>query len=397
MSCSSFGAIPFLNPVGQNASGSDSWSVTKNPKDRQTNNVYLFSIQNLKKILFATPNKKSRQQFRNSRPLDLESLGRRENSLTFFINETKQKIASPSEKKRNSKTIMIFPIKAENDLLMMDDTDFREHMLLNCLETDKQESKLDDQMNSSSAPSLLEEESPEDEDNEFLNNEKIGEISSKGATLGNQESSEKCKESSTTAKTEQKRETVDPSKVEIPSKFDILCGQSRICANHTGNRRFQIVLDIYAPKYDVAQSKNEKMALTKEIVGCIASSGGRFLKYKDGVWIEISTVTARDKVSHALRTKVASWKRQQEQKELEEKAGSSVGTPKKRPTHRRRSSSKRRRSSTSSIVTNASDIMTSSFDGNDSATSSVMDELLKTQREIFASLTQGKKVHPLKK
>ena len=122
----------------------------------------------MKKILFATPNKKSRQQFRNSRPLDLESLGRRENSLTFFINETKQKIASPSEKKRNSKTIMIFPIKAENDLLMMDDTDFREHMLLNCLETDKQESKLDDQMNSSSTPSLLEEESPEDEDNDIV-------------------------------------------------------------------------------------------------------------------------------------------------------------------------------------------------------------------------------------
>lgn len=298
---------------------------------------------------------------------------------------------------------MIFPIKAETDVLMMDETDYREHMLLNSLDTDKPANSLDDQTNhtSSSAPSLMEEDPAEDDDNEFLNTEKVGEIPSNGEVLLNQESSEKPKESSPTEKKEEKSET-DPAKVGIPSKFDILCGQSRICANHTGNRRFQVVLDIYSPKYDAAKSKNEKMTLTKEIVGCIASAGGRFLKYTDGLWVEISTVTARDKVSHALRTKVASWKRQQQQQQ-EEKSGSttnSSSTPKKRPTHRRRSSSKRRRSSASSDVTSASDIMTSSFDGNDSASSSVMDELLKTQREIFASLTQSsdkKQIHPLKK
>jgi len=53
--------------------------------------------------------------------------------------------------------------------------------------------------------------------------------------------------------------------------------------------------------------------MTKAVVSTIHESGGRFLKFKDGMWEEISTVAARDKVSHALRTKVSSWKRQHQQ------------------------------------------------------------------------------------
>ena len=200
------------------------------------------------------------------------------------------------------------------------------------------------------------------------------------------------------------------SGVDVPSKFDILCGQSRICASHTGNRRFQVVLDVYAPRYDVATSKQEKMTLTKEIVACIHTSGGRFLKYKDGLWEEISDVTARDKVSHALRTKVASWKRQQQEK-ASTKSSPCASIKAKKPSHRRSGSVQRsRRSSGSSVATNASDIVTTSFDGNDSSSANVMGELIKAQREIFATLTtsssfsSGKTneknnggAHPLKK
>merc|ERR1712176_284350 len=57
----------------------------------------------------------------------------------------------------------------------------------------------------------------------------------------------------------------------------------------------------------------EKMCMTKEIVSKIHNSGGRFLRLKNKMWEEISTVAARDKVSHALRTKAASRKRRQEQ------------------------------------------------------------------------------------
>jgi len=111
-----------------------------------------------------------------------------------------------------------------------------------------------------------------------------------------------------------RKKTQEPSaRVEVPKNEDILCGQSRVCASHPGNQTFQRVLGDYAHQYDIATSKQEKMQMTKAIVSIIHDSGGRFLKYKDGMWEEISTVAARDKVSHALRTKVSSWKRQHQQ------------------------------------------------------------------------------------
>ena len=95
-------------------------------------------------------------------------------------------------------------------------------------------------------------------------------------------------------------------RVKFPTECDILCSQSRICASHVGNKRFQAVLDIYAARYDNATRKQEKMMTTKEIVACIHNSSGRFLQFKKehGMWEEISNTAAREKVSHALRTKV---------------------------------------------------------------------------------------------
>merc|ERR1712161_82578 len=185
-------------------------------------------------------------------------------------------------------------------------------------------------------------------------------------------------------------------RVKFPTECDILCGQSRICAGHVGNKRFQAVLDTYAARYDNATSKQEKMITTKEIVACIHNSGGRFLKFKKehGMWEEISNTAAREKVSHALRTKVASWKRHQHQQLLQEKEGNndSCGGDVSRGNGGRRSSMpnglhrQRKRggcrsqgSCSLSIASNTSD------GGSDSA--AVVNDLMKAQREIFATLT----------
>lgn len=177
-------------------------------------------------------------------------------------------------------------------------------------------------------------------------------------------------------------------KVEMPTEFDILCGQSRVCASHRGNKCFSVVLDQFAERYDAATSKQEKMTMTKEVVSILHNTGGRFLKYKNGIWEEISTVAARDKVSHALRTKVASWKRQQQQ--LLEGNNSSPGDHRismLRTRSKSRHGKGARRSSASSIAMSASNIMTTSFDGNDSTSAAVVNDLMKAQREIFATLT----------
>jgi hypothetical protein len=294
---------------------------------------------------------------------------------------------------------MIFPITFETEFLMMDDDDYREHLLLTSLD-DKapyDSFSITRRLSETSSSLMLEEEEDEldlDLDqSEFLNSDKVGEVTPATILSG----ATSTPSTPTIKEGEQEENNDDPIEKGLPGKFDVLCGQSRVCANHMGNRRFQVVLDQYAPRYDATTSKQEKMALTKEIVATIFASGGRFLKYKEGLCQEIPSVTARDKVSHALRTKVASWKKHQQQQD----------TPspiKGKPTHRRRNCSRPRRSSSSSIATTASDIVTTSFDANDSASSSLMDDLLKTQREIFASLTKSEhstssddKKHPLKK
>jgi hypothetical protein len=124
--------------------------------------------------------------------------------------------------------------------------------------------------------------------------------------------------------------------------------------------------------------------------------------YKDGVWCEISNVTARDKVSHALRTKVQSWKKQQ----AEKKTGVTPTKRRKSETakriRRRASTNSPMRRSASSVVSGTSTskhIHTVSFDGSTTSSTNIMDELLRTQREIFANLTQSDKgcqPHPLK-
>lgn len=187
-----------------------------------------------------------------------------------------------------------------------------------------------------------------------------------------------------------------PIRVGMPDKFDVLCGQSRICASHTGNTRFQVVLDIYAPRYDAATSKQEKMTMTKEIVASIQQAGGRFMKYRDGQWEEISDVTARDKTSHALRTKVASWKRQQQESKKGGKTGRRSSTAPSRASHRRGGAARSRRSSESSITSVNSEIVATSFDGNDSSSANVMTELIKAQKQFFANLTESGDAHPLK-
>ena len=87
-----------------------------------------------------------------------------------------------------------------------------------------------------------------------------------------------------------------------PSERDILCGKDKTYGKHTGNRLFRDRIEEMKVLYCSASSKQEKMAITKEIVRfMITEHGSRFLKKEGDIWIEINNQAARDKVSHALR------------------------------------------------------------------------------------------------
>jgi len=180
-----------------------------------------------------------------------------------------------------------------------------------------------------------------------------------------------------------------PYRVEVPTNSDILCGQSRVCASHPGNRTFQNVLDRFAHQYDNATSKQEKMCMTKEVVRIIQiDNGGHFLKFKDGMWEEISIVAARDKVSHALRTKVASWKRQKAQLLKQSENGSSTnGNGKRRLSTSSTKSQRRRLSDTSENHANDDDQTFEPISLERAESETIVNGLMATQQQIFANLT----------
>lgn len=84
---------------------------------------------------------------------------------------------------------------------------------------------------------------------------------------------------------------------------DILCGKEKHCVSHPGSLNFRAIIDKYACKYQEAITKQEKMNVTKEIYDNLGAQNSRFLKWNAASkgWEELSSLLARDKISHALR------------------------------------------------------------------------------------------------
>ena len=158
---------------------------------------------------------------------------------------------------------MIPRITSENDLIAMDDKDYDDHL-----------TSLDDEKltlgNTSSCHTSTTVLSADDsamdggEADEFLSDDAIEGIPSgentEHSAIDKKPAAIDVTTNSKTVSMDESDDHHDGNKNEgaekaddtssnnnsLPGKFDILCGQSRICASHTGNRRFQVVLDMYA-------------------------------------------------------------------------------------------------------------------------------------------------------
>ena len=88
----------------------------------------------------------------------------------------------------------------------------------------------------------------------------------------------------------------------VPNKLDVLCGKSRDCLQAEGSRRFRDIIDTHVAAYTRCKTKFEKMRMTSAIYDQV-SQESRFLKLDAtrNEWVELTTMAARDKVSHALR------------------------------------------------------------------------------------------------
>ena len=308
----------------------------------------------------------------------------------------------------------MFHTLSENDLMMMNEDDYKDHMLLKGFDDDE----------GAAAASLID----EDDVLSIDNNDDDGDEDTPfeirsfcNSSRNNKNAIVEDNKGEYSSVTPIKPSAAVMSASGIPKRHDVLCGQSRNCANHSGNQRFQDILGVYTARYDATTKKDEKMALTKEIVSKVQEHGGRFLKkcnHTASGWVEITDVAARDKISHALRTKVSAWKKRQDEMtpNMDTDSVSSASTRRsisssKRPTQRKKSSvakQKRRRGQHSRRSSSISIATTSSLDTNHSAqSSSIMEELMRRQKAIFETLVaesesfnqpEGKDfVHPLKK
>lgn len=84
--------------------------------------------------------------------------------------------------------------------------------------------------------------------------------------------------------------------------YDVLLGRGGKKNQHPGNLEFRRFVVPYKERYS-ASTKNEKTALTRELLDYIKSKQVRFLKYEQNleVWYEVDDEVARQKISQTIR------------------------------------------------------------------------------------------------
>lgn len=84
---------------------------------------------------------------------------------------------------------------------------------------------------------------------------------------------------------------------------DVLLGRGGRTNNHPGNKKYLQIKDEVQVRY-LKADKNEKTAISQELVDIVHNWGGRFLKLDDGTedkWFEVPNIIARKKASQSLR------------------------------------------------------------------------------------------------
>jgi hypothetical protein len=116
---------------------------------------------------------------------------------------------------------------------------------------------------------------------------------------------------------------VDMSKmVVVPGRVDVLLGRGKPIQEHFGNLRYHMLLDHYQKAYETAK-KFEKLQVSQTIVDWVHRYQGRFLKQEGASgWTEVEPMVARDKVSHAFRTRRTSHSSSQQQQQQKQKQDS---------------------------------------------------------------------------
>jgi hypothetical protein len=91
-------------------------------------------------------------------------------------------------------------------------------------------------------------------------------------------------------------------RIVVPAHADVLFGRGKPFQAHIGNMRLYNLLDAHLERYASAKI-TEKTNVIAEMVRGIQSTNGRFLRQERCVWVVVDDKLAREKVSHAFRTR----------------------------------------------------------------------------------------------
>eukprot|EP00980_Cylindrotheca_fusiformis_P019587 scaffold6795_cov110-Cylindrotheca_fusiformis.AAC.4 len=90
--------------------------------------------------------------------------------------------------------------------------------------------------------------------------------------------------------------------VDLPSNHDVLWGKGKHIVGHPGNRLLHELVEAYSDQYNQL-SKSGKTKLADKIISAVHGYSGRFLKLdnESGMWVEVSNLEAKEKVTHRFR------------------------------------------------------------------------------------------------
>jgi hypothetical protein len=92
----------------------------------------------------------------------------------------------------------------------------------------------------------------------------------------------------------------------LPSPFDVICAKGRKARDHTGNRRFRLVIDMNLARYQRTHAKICKAMIVSDIVDSIrgSSPNGGFIKMHEGQWYEVGDHVVREKITQCFRDRL---------------------------------------------------------------------------------------------
>lgn len=123
---------------------------------------------------------------------------------------------------------------------------------------------------------------------------------------------------------------------------DVLCGargnsfmrvssreNESISNRQQGNVRFHTLVNAYLERYRAAKNRHEKSKIVKDIVDAVRENGGHFVRFHEGMWLDIGDAKAQEKTGSALRAALTAPSKTPHDKKSGTKStrDSSVGTP----------------------------------------------------------------------